>query len=235
MSEINRRIVLAGRPKGRPTPENFRLEEAPLPEPADGELLCRTIYLSLDPYMRGRMNEGPSYAKPVEIGEVMEGGTVGEVVRSRLEGFVEGDLVAGRGGWQSHAIFRQGEVEKIDPGLAPISTALGVLGMPGRTAYVGLREIGKPQAGETLVVAAASGPVGSVVGQIAKIRGCRVVGIAGSKAKCDFVVGELGFDAGLDHHAPDLAERLRSRLPATASTSTGRTSAGACSTRCSRS
>ena len=213
MSEINRRIVLAGRPKGRPTPENFRLEEAPLPEPADGELLCRTIYLSLDPYMRGRMNEGPSYAKPVEIGEVMEGGTVGEVVRSRLEGFREGDLVVGPGGWQSHGIFRQGEVEKIDPGLAPISTALGVLGMPGRTAYVGLREIGRPQAGETLVVAAASGPVGSVVGQIAKIRGCRVIGIAGSKAKCDFVLNELGFDAGLDHHAPDLAERLRAACP----------------------
>ncbi len=213
MSEINRRIVLAARPMGRPTPANFRLEEVPLPEPADGELLCRTIYLSLDPYMRGRMNEGPSYAKPVEIGEVMEGGTVGEVVRSRLEGFAAGDLVVGHGGWQSYAIMRQWQVAKIDPGLAPISTALGVLGMPGRTAYVGLREIGKPQAGETLVVAAASGPVGSVVGQIAKIGGCRVVGIAGSQAKCDFVVNELGFDAGLDHHAPDLAERLRAACP----------------------
>jgi NADPH-dependent curcumin reductase CurA len=213
MGEVNRRIVLASRPKGRPTPENFRLEEAPLPEPAAGEILCRTIYLSLDPYMRGRMNEGPSYAKPVEIGEVMEGGTVGEVVGSRLEGFAAGDLVVGRGGWQSFAILRKGEIEKIDPGLAPISTALGVLGMPGRTAYVGLREIGRPKAGETLVVAAASGPVGSVVGQIAKIRGCRVIGIAGSKAKCDFVVNDLGFDAGLDHHAPDFADRLRAACP----------------------
>jgi NADPH-dependent curcumin reductase CurA len=213
VSEINRRIVLAGRPKGRPTLANFRLEEAPLPEPAEGELLCRTIYLSLDPYMRGRMNEGPSYAKPVEIDEVMEGGTVGQVVRSRLEGFAEGDIVVGYGGWQSFSILRQAEVQKVDPGLAPISTALGVLGMPGRTAYVGLREIGKPRAGETLVVAAASGPVGSVVGQVAKIKGCRVVGIAGSKAKCDFVVGELGFDAGLDHHAPDLPDRLRAACP----------------------
>jgi NADPH-dependent curcumin reductase len=214
MSEVNRRIVLASRPKGRPTPGNFRLEEAPLPEPADGELLCRTIYLSLDPYMRGRMNEGPSYARPVGIGEVMEGGTVGEVVRSRTEGFAAGDLVVGRGGWQSYAVFRQGEVQKVDPGLAPISTALGVLGMPGRTAYVGLREIGKPKAGETLVVAAASGPVGSVVGQIARNRGCRVVGIAGSRAKCDFLVGELGFDAGLDHHAPDFPDQLRAACPA---------------------
>jgi NADPH-dependent curcumin reductase CurA len=213
MSEINRRIVLASRPDGRPTPENFRLEEAPVPEPADGEILCRTVYLSLDPYMRGRMNEGPSYARPVGIGEVMEGGTVGQVVRSRLEGFAEGDLVVGRGGWQSFAMFRAGEMERIDPELAPISTALGVLGMPGRTAYVGLREIGRPEAGETLVVAAASGPVGSVVGQIAKIRGCRVVGVAGSEAKCDFVTGELGFDACLDHHAADFADQLRAACP----------------------
>jgi hypothetical protein len=163
--------------------------------------------------MRGRMNEGPSYAKPVEIGGVMEGGTVGEVVRSRLEGFAEGDLVVGRGGWQSHAVLGAGQAEKIDPGLAPISTALGVLGMPGQTAYVGLREIGRPEAGETLVVAAASGPVGSVVGQIAKIKGCRVIGIAGSKAKCDFVRNELGFDACLDHHAADLVDQLRAACP----------------------
>ncbi len=214
MSEVNRRIVLAERPTGRPTAANFRLEELPPPEPADGELLCRTIYLSLDPYMRGRMNEGPSYARPVAIGEVMEGGTVGQVVRSRLAGFAAGDLVVGRGGWQSYALFRQGEAQKIDPGLAPISTALGVLGMPGRTAYVGLREIGKPQAGETLVVAAASGAVGSVVGQIARIKGCRAIGIAGSKAKCDFVVDELGFDHCLDHHAPDFPDRLRAACPA---------------------
>jgi hypothetical protein len=213
MREVNRRIVLASRPDGRPTPENFRLEEVALAEPGEGEVLCRTIYLSLDPYMRGRMNEGPSYAKPVGIGEVMEGGTVGRVVRSRLEGLAEGDLVVGYGGWQSFVTFRRGELEKIDPGRAPISTALGVLGMPGRTAYVGLREIGRPQAGETLVVAAASGPVGSVVGQIARIRGCRVVGVAGSKAKCDFVLGDLGFDACLDHHADDFQDRLGAACP----------------------
>ncbi len=210
---LNRRIVLAGRPRGRPILGDFRLEEVPLPEPAAGELLCRTIYLSLDPYMRGRMSEGPSYARPVALGEIMEGGTVGEVVRSRLEGFAEGDLVVGYGGWQSFAIFRQGQAQKVNPSLAPLSTALGVLGMPGRTAYVGLREIGRPVAGETLVVAAASGPVGSVVGQIARIRGCRVVGIAGSRAKCDFVVNELGFDTGLDHHAGDFADQLRDACP----------------------
>ena len=159
------------------------------------------------------MSEGPSYARPVEVGEVMEGGTVGEVLRSRAGGLRRGRP---RGRARRLAEPRDsppGGGPEVDPGLAPISTALGVLGMPGRTAYVGLREIGKPKAGETLVVAAASGPVGSVVGQIARIRGCRVIGIAGSKAKCDFVVGELGFDAGLDHHAPDLAEQLRAACP----------------------
>lgn len=210
---VNRRIVLAARPKGRPGPESFRLEEAPVPQPDAGEVLVRTIYLSLDPYMRGRMNEGPSYAKPVALGEVMTGGTVGEVVRSNLEGFAPGDFVVGRGGWQDYAVFRAGEAERIDPERAPITTALGVLGMPGQTAYVGLREIGRPKAGETLVVAAASGPVGSVVGQIAKIRGCRAVGVAGSRMKCDFVTGELGFDACLDHSAPDFAEQLRAACP----------------------
>jgi hypothetical protein len=214
MSEtINRRIVLAARPQGKPRPEDFRLEEAPVPEPGAGEMLCRTIYLSLDPYMRGRMSEAPSYARPVGLGEVMTGGTVGQVVRSDLDGFAPGDLVVGAGGWQDYALFRQGEARKVDPGQAPVSTALGVLGMPGQTAYVGLREIGKPEPGETLVVAAASGPVGSAVGQIARIRGCRVVGVAGSQAKCDFVAGELGFDACLDHHAADFAERLRAACP----------------------
>ena len=223
-ADVNRRIVLAARAHGRPTADNFRLDEAPVPEPGPAQMLCRTIYLSLDPYMRGH-EHAPSYAKPVQVGEVMVGGTVGQVVRSNLRGFAPGDFVVGYGGWQEYAMFGEGEARKIDPGIAPISTALGVLGMPGQTAYVGLREIGRPKAGETLVVAAASGPVGLVVGQIAKIRGCRVVGIAGSKAKCDYVSGELGFDACLDHHAPDFEDALRAACP-TGSTSTGRTSAG---------
>jgi NADPH-dependent curcumin reductase len=206
---VNRRIVLASRPQGRPGLENFRLEEAPAPEPGPRQVLCRTIYLSLDPYMRGRMSDAPSYTNPVQVGEVMVGGSVGQVVRSNLDGVAPGEFVVGYGGWQDYAVFGEGEARKADPGLAPISTALGVLGMPGQTAYVGLREIGRPKSGETLVVAAASGPVGSVVGQIARIRGCRVVGVAGSRAKCDYVTGELGFDACLDHHAPDFTDALR--------------------------
>jgi NADPH-dependent curcumin reductase len=213
MSEVNRRIVLAERPRGRPGPSSFRLEQAPVPEPGAGELLCRTIYLSLDPYMRGRMNDAPSYTPPVAIGAVMAGGTVGQVVRSNLEGFVPGDFVVGYGGWQDFSVFKAGEMRKVDPTQAPISTALGVLGMPGMTAYTGLHEIGRPQAGETLVVAAASGAVGAVVGQIAKLRGCRVVGVAGSKAKCAYVVNELGFDACLDHRAGDFAAVLADACP----------------------
>ena len=207
-STINRQIVLAARPHGRPTSASFRMAEARVPEPGPGEILSRTIYLSLDPYMRGRMSDAPSYVAPVEVGAPMVGGTVGEVVTSNAEGFAPGDIVVGSGGWQEYAVLRASEARKVDPKVAPISTALGVLGMPGQTAYVGLREIGKPKAGETLVVAAASGPVGSLVGQIAKVRGCRVVGIAGSKAKCDYVTGELGFDACLDHHAADFASAL---------------------------
>jgi NADPH-dependent curcumin reductase CurA len=210
---VNRRIVLASRPHGRPSEDHFRLEEAPLPEPGPGQVLCRTLYLSLDPYMRGRMSDAPSYTNPVQVGEVMVGATVGQVVRSNLDGFAPGDFVVGYGGWQDYAVFGAGEARKIDPGIAPISTALGVLGMPGETAYVGLREIGRPDAGETLVVAAASGPVGSMVGQIAKVRGCRVVGVAGSRDKCDYVTGELGFDACLDHHAPDFVDALRAACP----------------------
>jgi NADPH-dependent curcumin reductase len=210
----NRRIVLAARPKGRPSAENFRLEVVPVPEPGAGQVLSRTIYLSLDPYMRGRMSDAPSYANPVQQGEVMVGGTVGEVVRSNLAGIAPGDFVVGYGGWQEYAVLGAGEARKIDPTAAPISTALGVLGMPGQTAYLGLREIGRPKAGETLVVAAASGPVGSVVGQIAKIRGCRVVGVAGSGDKCAYVSGELGFDACLDHRAPDFEHALRAACPA---------------------
>jgi NADPH-dependent curcumin reductase CurA len=210
---VNRRIVLASRPQGRPSAANFRLEEAPVPEPGPGEVLCRTIYLSLDPYMRGRMSDAASYAKPVQIGQVMEGGTVGQVVRSNLDGVAPGDFVLGPGGWQEYALFGAREARRIDPGLAPISTALGVLGMPGQTAYVGLREIGHPKDGETLVVAAAAGPVGSMVGQIAKIRGCRVVGIAGAADKCAYVRDELGFDACLDHRAKGFEDALGVACP----------------------
>jgi len=213
-SEVNRRIVLAARPVGKPTAANFRLEEVPVPVPGEGQLVCRNLYLSLDPYMRGRMNDGPSYAKPVGIGEPMEGEAVGVVTASRLDGFAVGDLVAGRGGWQDYSILGAGAVRKIvRRPTVPLSTALGVLGMPGRTAYVGLRDIGQPKVGETLVVAAASGPVGSAVGQIAKLKGCRVIGMAGSADKCLFVTEELGFDACLDHKDPDLAAKLKDACP----------------------
>jgi NADPH-dependent curcumin reductase CurA len=209
----HRRIVLAARPVGAPKDSDFRLVESDVPEPGPGQVLLRTIWMSLDPYMRGRMNEGRSYAKPVEVGEVMEAGTVSEVVASNLPGFAPGDVVEGRTGWQSHAVADGSGLRKIDPVLAPLSTALGVLGMPGLTAYTGLLNIGQPKPGETVVVAAASGAVGQVVGQIAKIKGCRVVGIAGGERKCAFVTEELGFDACIDHRREDFAERLGAAVP----------------------
>jgi len=208
-----KRIVLASRPVGEPKPSDFRIEEYPVPAPEDGHLLLRTIWLSLDPYMRGRMNDVASYAAPVQIGEVMEGGTVSEVIASNHAAFKKGDIVLSRAGWQTHALSDGRGLIKIDPQLAPISTAVGVLGMPGMTAYMGLLEIGKPQPGETVVVAAASGAVGSAVGQIAKIKGARAVGIAGGKEKCDYVKNELGFDECLDHRDPDLAPQAEGRLP----------------------
>lgn len=213
MSQTAKRIVLASRPVGEPKPSDFRLEEFPIPTPGDGQVLLRTIWLSLDPYMRGRMSEGPSYAAPVPINGVMEGEGVSEVVTSKNPKFTAGDIVAIRSGWQSHAISDGSGLRKIDPKLAPISTALGVLGMPGMTAYTGLLEIGKPKAGETVVVAAASGAVGSAVGQIAKIKGARAVGIAGGKAKCDYVKNELGFDDCIDHRDPALAAKLKDACP----------------------
>jgi NADPH-dependent curcumin reductase CurA len=210
---INRRILLKNRPAGLPSRADFELVEAPLPEPRDGEVLVRTRFLSLDPYMRGRMSAARSYAKPVELGEVMTGGTVGEVVTSHHAGLAPGDIVLGHGGWQDYAALPGALLRKLDPGLAPISTALGVLGMPGMTAYVGLLDIGRPKAGETVVVSAASGAVGSVVGQIAKIHGARVVGVAGGPEKCRFVTEELGFAACLDHRAPDLPSALAAACP----------------------
>ena len=213
MAETARRVVLAARPVGEPKPSDFRVEEIAVPAPGAGQLLLRTRWLSLDPYMRGRMSDAPSYAKPVGIGEVMEGGTVSEVVASNVARFAKGDIVVGRTGWQTHALSDGSGVQKVNPAHAPISTALGVLGMPGRTAYMGLLEIGKPAAGETVVVAAASGAVGSVVGQIARIKGARAVGIAGGPDKCRYVTEELGFDACVDHRAPDLAARLTAACP----------------------
>src|SRR3984957_16760300 len=203
--KVNRQILLKSRPSGMPAGENFELGERPVPEPRDGEILMRTLYLSLDPYMRGRMSDAKSYAKPAELGQPMVGGTVGEVVASRNPEFAVGDIVLAYAGWQDYGVSSGAGLLKLDPAAAPISTALGWLGMPGMTAYSGLLEIGQPKPGETVVVAAASGAVGSVVGQIAKIKGCRAVGVAGGEAKCRFVVEELGFDACVDHHAPDLA------------------------------
>jgi NADPH-dependent curcumin reductase CurA len=211
--QTNRQILLASRPRGEPTPDNFHFVETAVPEPGPGQMLLRTICLSLDPYMRGRMNAGPSYAKPVEVGEVMEGRAVCEIVKTNVPQFQPGDLVLAGTGWQEYALADSHGVHKLDPALRPISYALGVLGMPGLTAYTGLLNIGKPQPGETLVVAAASGAVGSVVGQLARIKGCRAIGIAGGERKCRYVQEELGFDACLDHHQPDLPERLKAACP----------------------
>lgn len=209
----NRRIVLAQRPKGEPKQSDFRLEETGVTEPKEGEVLLRTLYLSLDPYMRGRMNDGPSYAPPVEINGVMEGGTVSEVVESKSPKLQAGDIVLSYSGWQEYATAKAVHLQKLDPKLAPVSTAVGVLGMPGMTAYTGLLNIGQPKPGETVVVAAAAGAVGSVVGQIAKIKGCRAVGVAGGKDKCDFVRNELGFDACIDHRSPNFAADLKAACP----------------------
>jgi NADPH-dependent curcumin reductase len=210
---VNRQILLKSRPEGAPGLDNFELVETPTPKPGDGEVLVRTLYLSLDPYMRGRMSAAKSYATPAALGQPMVGGTVGEIVTSRHRDYAVGDIVVGRGGWQDYAIFKGAELRKLDPTAAPISTALGVLGMPGMTAYVGLLEIGRPKPGETVVVAAASGAVGSVVGQIARIKGCRAIGIAGGVDKCRFVTAELGFDACVDHRAPDFAQQLAAACP----------------------
>lgn len=214
MTEISsKRIVLASRPHGRPNLENFRLETAPVAEPAEGQVLLKLHYLSLDPYMRGRMNDAKSYAAPVAIGDVMEGGTVGEVLVSRHKDFAVGDMVLSHSGWQSYAVAEGAGLRKLDPSSAPLTTALGVLGMPGFTAYAGLLTIGQPKAGETVVVAAATGPVGSAVGQIAHIKGARTVGIAGGADKCRALVDEFGFDVALDHKRPDFADALRQACP----------------------
>ncbi len=212
-ASTNRRILLARRPKGAPVPEDFRFEDAALPEPAEGEVLKRTLWASIDPYMRGRMNEGPSYAVPVAIGGVMGGATVGRVVTSRHPGYATGDLVLGQGGWQDYSVEPAAALLKLDPAMPRPSYALGVLGMPGYTAWHGLMEIGQPRPGETVVVSAASGAVGAVVGQLAKQAGCRTVGVAGGPEKCRFVIDELGLDACIDHRDADFARRLADACP----------------------
>ena len=209
----NRRVLLASRPKGWVSEANFKIEDVPLPAPADGQVLVKNLWLSLDPYMRGRMNEGKSYAAKQEIGEVMIGGTVGEVVESRNPKFAKGDQVLGMLGWQQYGLSDGKGLNKVDASRVPLSAYLGVLGMPGVTAWVGLLDICQPKAGETVVVSAASGAVGSVVGQIAKIKGCRAVGIAGGRQKCDYVVKELGFDACVDYKAGALNDYLKAAVP----------------------
>jgi NADPH-dependent curcumin reductase CurA len=210
---VNRRIVLAQRPKDAATLADFRLERVPVPGIGPGEVLLRTLWLSLDPYMRGRMSDGPSYAAPVAIDAVMTGGTVARVEASAHGEFAVGDLVLSTSGWQDYAVSNGAGVVKLPPTMPRPSYAVGVLGMPGFTAYMGLLDIGKPQPGETLAVAAATGAVGSVVGQIAKLHGCHVVGIAGGAEKCAWAVTELGFDACLDHHATDLPAELAAACP----------------------
>lgn len=210
---VNRRIVLASRPTGSPAPENFRLEEVAVPTPATGQFLLRADYLSLDPYMRGRMSDAPSYAPPVEVNGVMTGGAVSRVVASQHPDYREGDLVMAYTGWQDYALSDGAGVTRLDKNMPRPSYALGLFGMPGFTAYSGLLDIGQPKAGETVVVAAATGAVGSVVGQIARLKGCRVVGIAGGAEKCRYAVEELGFDACIDHRADDLAQQLASACP----------------------
>lgn len=212
-TRTNHQILLKSRPAGLPEIGNFELAQKPVREPGEGEVLLRTIYLSLDPYMRGRMSDAKSYAASTPLGAVMGGATVSQVVQSRVAGFEEGDIVLGYDGWQEYGISSGQELHKIDPSQAPISYYLGVLGMPGMTAYVGLLDIGQPQIGETVVVSAASGAVGSVVGQIARIKGCRAVGIAGSDAKCAYVVEELGFDGCVNYKHADLPGELRNACP----------------------
>jgi NADPH-dependent curcumin reductase len=208
-----RQIVIAARPQGRPRLTDFRLEETAIPKPSAGQVLLQTQYLSLDPYMRGRMDDRKSYAKPIPLGEVMSGESVATVIASQHRVYSEGDIVLAQTGWRTHALSDRADLRKLDPAVGPVTTGLGVLGMPGFTAYAGLRVIGQPEPGETVVVAAASGPVGSLVGQLAKIAGARAVGIAGGPEKCAYVRDELSFDAAIDHRDSDFAAKLTAACP----------------------
>ena len=213
MPTTNKQVLLANRPTGWVQESDFRIVDSPMPVPPEGGLLIRTLFLSLDPYMRGRMSAAKSYATPVEIGAVMTGGTVGEVIESTHPDYKRGDLVVSSNGWQQYAVSDGRGLRKIKPGPVPLGANLGTVGMPGVTAWIGLLDIGQPKPGETVVVSAASGAVGSTVGQLAKIRGCRAVGIAGGKAKCDYVVNELGFDAGVDYKASTFERDLAAATP----------------------
>ena len=210
---MNTKILLNERPHGEPNLGNFKTVKEDIRTPNDGEVLLKTIYMSLDPYMRGRMNDAKSYAKPVEIGEVMEAGALSQVIESKSKLFKPGDFVEGRTGWQDNPTVDEKKLRLIDPEMAPLSTSIGVLGMPGTTAYVGMHNFAKPQKGETLVVSAASGAVGSTVGQIGKIYGCRVVGVAGTDDKCKFTKTELGFDDCVNYKDPNFKEKLKSACP----------------------
>jgi NADPH-dependent curcumin reductase CurA len=211
--KIARQVVLAARPQDKPQLTDFRLEETAIPTPASGQLLLGVQYLSLDPYMRGRMDDRKSYATPLQLGEVMTGETVAQVLTSNHPAYAQGDIVLAPTGWRTHGLSDGTGLRTLDPAVAPVTTGLGVLGMPGFTAYAGLRLIGKPQPRETVVVAAASGPVGSLVGQLAKLAGARAVGIAGGSEKCAFVKDELRFDAAVDHRAADFPAQLAAACP----------------------
>lgn len=211
---MNRQITLAARPVGFPEESDFKLVETPIPNPEDGQVLVKTIFLSVDPYMRGRMNEGRSYAANVEFNEVIVGGVIAQVVKSKHSDFQVGDIVNANIGWQEYGVSTGEELRKIDPTLAPISTGVGILGMPGLTAYFGLLEVGQLQDGETVFVSGAAGAVGSVVGQIAKIKGCRVVGSAGTDEKVGFILDDLGFDGAFNYkNVTDYQEKLAELCP----------------------
>lgn len=213
---INRRVILSKRPRGYPTPEDFQIVKSEIPEIRDGEILIRTIWMSLDPYMRGRVREaGITRGGPVPhpVGDTMPGGTVGKVVSSRNPRIPVGTFVDSQAGWQDYIVSNGRGLRQINPETAPLSTSLGILGMPGLTAYHGLFEIGRPQVGETLVVSAASGAVGAVVGQLGKLAGCKVVGIAGTNEKVNYVTSELGFDAGINYRTDDIEKALAKHCP----------------------
>ena len=210
---INHQVRLAARPIGMPKRSDWKFTEEPVREPGDGEVVVKIHYISLDPAMRGWMNEGKSYIEPVGIGDVMRAGAVGRAIASKSPGFAVGDFVYGGFGVQEYAVANGKSLAKVDPKLAPLPVYLGTLGAPGMTAYFGLLDVGQPKAGETVVVSGAAGAVGTVVGQIAKIKGCRVIGIAGGSEKCQYVVKELGFDAAVDYKAEDVKQSLRKHCP----------------------